>query len=345
MSQVLGAGRVVGRSLAIALAASELAAQPAADADAVRASVDYVAPPGCGSRAELVTRITRRSERVRIDTEASPRRLRVEIAGDGERFAARLELEQPSGRRSSRTLAASSCDEALEAVALVAALSLDPTAKTAPEAELPQAVPTSTATLPPPAPQLEPAAPPAESAETIHFRASLSLLGSAVWGPAPAALPGVGLSTALGLERDSIFAPALRLTYVHFGRGGFIPDEGVGEASFQLDQGSLELCPLRLGGRRAAVAPCLLATGGRLLATGSGAVEVQRHSRPWWVLGGSVWGVLRPGGALELSLAAWLGIPLIRDTFQFDPAEPAHVVHEVPGVSAGLGLGAGVVFP
>lgn len=340
MSPVLG--RVVRCVLAIVLGVSELSAQP--EPDDVRVSVDYVAPSECGSRGDLIERIVRRSDRVRVDAPASERRLRVEIASEGERFVVTLELDQPNGRRSSRTLRAATCDEALEAAALVAALSLDPTANTAPDNELlkePSPAPAS----PPPSSSPRVVEAPRQQAEMTALRVSLSLQGQGIWGPAPDAMPGVGAAVALALERPSVFAPALRLSYAHYGRSGFSPETGMGEASFRLDQGTLELCPVRFGTGPFGLSPCLLASGGRLLVSGSDALEPERHSRPWWVLGGSLLAGWRPVKPLELSVGVAMGIPLIRDTFQFDPGAPGHVVHQVSGVTLSLGLGAGVTFP
>jgi hypothetical protein len=331
--------RAVG---AVLLASGAGAAEP--PAEPVRASVEYAAPAECAGREKLIDHVRRRSERIQI-AEMSERRLRVEIAREPDGFVASLELEQPSGRRSSRTLRAKTCDEAIEAAALVAALSLDPLASTAPEAELPPPVATPLPETPRPEPSVRPE-PPAEAPSRAprSFYGSVALAGQGTWGPAPALLPGIGLSLLGGLESSSVFAPVLRLSYVHFGRAGFRAEQGVGEASFQLDVGTLDACPLRLGTRVAALLPCASASGGRLLVQGSDALEAERHSRPWWVLGGSLIGLLHPLPALELTLSAGVGIPLIQDTFVFAPEEPGHLVHEVPGAAVTIGLGAGLVF-
>ena len=117
--------------LAAGSAAGQTAEEPAAPSlPLVTAALELAAPEGCGSEAELSTSITRRSDRIRIDP-TSDRRLRIEIRTDGALTRVTLSLTQPTGRRSTRTLKASSCDEALEAAALVAAVSLDPAASMA----------------------------------------------------------------------------------------------------------------------------------------------------------------------------------------------------------------------
>jgi hypothetical protein len=318
----------------------------------VRASAEFIATEGCGSRADLLARITRRSERIRFEPNPSPpRRLRVEIVQREDQFLATLELEQPSGRLSSRTLRAASCDEALEALALVAALSLDPTASTAPEVDLPAAPdPPPPATPPPASPATAPAAvradqDPSEGDKTTTVAFSAAALGQLSFGPAPGPLPGVGFAVGVEFETGSAFSPVVRMSYLHSRRGGFTPQTGVGEAAFELNQGVVEVCPVRLGSRSAAVYPCPFFSGGRLLAEGSDALAAETHSRPWWVVGGGVLALFHPLGPLELALAGSVGIPLIRDTFQFAPDAPGHVVHAVPGAAWSFGLGAGAVFP
>jgi hypothetical protein len=336
--------------LAMLLGAAELLAQPAERApDVVRASVEFTAPEGCGSRADLIARITRRSERIQFVAEPEPpRKLAVAIAAEGEALVATLELEQPSGRRSSRTLRAATCDEALEAVALVAAVSLDPTASTAPERELPPTPPPAAETPAAPvtqAPASKAVTAPDEQSETLNIGVAAVVLGQASWGPAPSLLPGIGFALAVVLDTGTPFSPMARASYVHSGGGGFNPETGTGQAAFELNQGALELCPVRFGSRSAAIFPCPFFTGGRLLAQGSETLEAETHSRPWWVVGGALLALFRPVGPLELQLSGSVGIPLIRDTFQFGPADPEHVVHEVPGAVFVLGLGAGAVFP
>src|ERR1700754_1709201 len=92
------------------------AARAAAADDTVptRASLELVAPADCDDRAQLISGITRRSERIQIATSEEARHVQVLIARDGQAFSILLTFEQPNGRRSSRTLRAPSCDEAIE---------------------------------------------------------------------------------------------------------------------------------------------------------------------------------------------------------------------------------------
>jgi hypothetical protein len=320
-------------------------AQTAPEPQVVTASLELVSLPGCGSPDELARAIRARSERIRIEDDArASRRLRIELRESGGGVTTLLTLTQPSGRRSSRTLRAAGCAEALEGAALVAAVSLDPTASAASVAAAADVAPapaplTSTATSPRPCPRCEAAssAPPG-AAPRLEWSALLSF--DTVWGPAPKVMLGFGASLLGAYERDSVLSPAVRLSFSHFTRGGF--EVTGGSAEFSLDVGSLELCPLRARAGPLRLYPCLLrVAAGRLEATGSHTEAPQSRGRPWGELGSSLLAQVRPGGALELDLSVAAGWPWARDRFQFEPIE----FHKVSGVVWSLGAAAGVTFP
>jgi hypothetical protein len=318
----------------------------------VRASLELVTPDHCGDRALLISGIIRRSERIRIANATEPRHVRVSIARAGDELSVALTFQQPNGRRASRTLRARTCDEAIEAAALVAALSLDPSASTAPEDELPPAFAPPPApkestqnptTRPPPRPT-EPRQQPRREAERTADPSSVlwsaGVLVAATWQPAPAPMPGIGISLLVRHERSGVFAPAARLTLAHFGRNGFSASRGVGEAAFELESATLDLCPLRLQAWRLGIAPCGFGNAGVLRVGGSGALDTRAVTRPWWVFGGSALAVLELSEVLQLEGAASVGKPLIQDAFQFEPL----VVHTVRPWVVTVGLGAGFRF-
>lgn len=325
--------------LAAVLTAAGASAQAETDPEVVTASLELVSMPGCGSESELGRAIRARSERIRIEDQAeAARRLRIELRESGGGVTAVLSLTQPSGRRSTRTLRASGCAEALESAALVAALSLDPMASTAPTIE---AAPAVAAPRPLVCPRCPPATLPAP-APTEYPRVEWSTLVAfdTIWGPAPKPMLGFGGSLFVAYEREAVFSPALRLTFSHFARSGF--EARGGSADFSLDTGSVELCPLRARAGALRLYPCLLrVSGGRLQASGSRTVEAESRSRPWWELGSSLLAQVRPARSFELGLSLAAGWPVIRDHFQFEPVE----FHQVSGVIWTLAAGAGVTFP
>jgi hypothetical protein len=106
------------------------------------ASLDVDAPPGCAARADLVARVALRSARIRfvaaagdvtalraqIATAAAARGGRVAVGG----VAADLTIVRADGRHATRHLVAASCDEAVDALALMIAILLDPAAAAEP---------------------------------------------------------------------------------------------------------------------------------------------------------------------------------------------------------------------
>jgi hypothetical protein len=323
--------------LAAFLLTARASAQADAEAEVVTASLELVSLPGCGSESELGRAIRARSDRIRIiGAEQGPsRRLRIELRESGGGVTTLLSLTQPNGRLSTRTLRASGCAEALDGAALVAAVSLDPTASTTPTREPPSAV------APPRlvCPRCEPTAAPSPP-ETPHVEWSALLSFDAIWGTAPQVMVGFGVSALVAYERGSVLSPALRLTFSHFSRGGF--EATGGKAEFSLDAGSLELCPLRARAGPVRIYPCLVrVAGGRLQASGSQTLAAESRGRPWWELGSSLLGLVKPSSSLELSLSLAASWPLLRDRFQFEPVE----FYRVSGLVWTLGAGAGVTFP
>jgi hypothetical protein len=326
--------------LAAVLTAAGASAQAEAEPEVVTASLELVSMPGCGSESDLGRAIQARSERIRFEEPASAsRRLRIELRESGSGVTAVLSLTQPSGRRSSRTLRASGCAEALESAALVAAVSLDPMASTAPAAEV-APVPAAVASPRPLAcPRCPPVpAPPSTTYPRVEWSALVAF--DTIWGPAPRAMLGFGGSLLVAYERESVLSPALRLTFSHFARSGF--EATGGSAEFSLDTGSVELCPLRARAGALRLYPCLLrVAGGRLQASGSHTVAAESRGRPWWELGASLLAQVKPARSFELGLSLAAGWPVVRDRFQFEPVE----FHQVSGVVWTLGAGAGVTFP
>jgi hypothetical protein len=310
----------------------------------VDAALELVAPEGCGSEAELGASITRRSDRIRLDP-TSARRLRIQIRADGKLTRVDLELIQPSGRPSKRTLRATSCDEALEAAALVAAVSLDPTASAA--LDPPPAPETPPPKPPPPKPQ-PPKPPPSPSppppAHHEGLVASFAVVGEVVWRPAPEPMLGAGVVVALMWERNSVLSPSIRL------RGGgawarkdFPDREAPGFVRFRLFSGTLELCPIRLGVPTLAIVPCVFGTGGQLWAAGRQFPRIADKTNPWWVAGGSAVALIQLVGLPEVQLGGRIGWNQRQDSFTL--SGPSERIHRVRPVSGAFGLGLGFVFP
>jgi hypothetical protein len=347
--------------LTVPVLAQEATAPAASPAEEeITVSLALKSPPGCGSESDLAARIAWRTNRVRIvPVGASERRLEVTLETAPGSATATLSLALPNGRRATRVLRAATCDEAVDAAALVAAVTLDPTASASPTTPLPDGgTADGGASLaaggaggaPPPA-IARPAEPPDQSGGTGESRSepsgALFVPAVLVTGPAPAPLYGVGVGAMGVWERGSLLSPALRLSFVHFFEQEF--DELGGTAYFSLNALTIDACPLRVGNELLGFFTCGSFTGGELTAGGRNTDGPQLQKLRWLVLGGTLLLELRPLSFLEVELFGTLGAPLVRDAFQFGcPPETLdcypNVFHEVPPLSGQAGVALGVFF-
>jgi hypothetical protein len=333
------------------------AEEPAAQEE-ITVSLALRAPPRCGSESDLASRIAWRTSRVRIvPVGSSERHLDVEIETTGSAATATLSLTLPNGRRATRVLKAATCDEAVDAAALVAAVTLDPTASTNPTpppgagasgaggatAAGGTTATGGTAALPP---EGQGGAPPRDSRSELS--ASVFVPLELVAGPAPTLLYGVGVGAMGVWERGSVLSPAARLSGAHF--FGQEYQVAGGTAYFSLNVLNVDLCPARIGNETIGVFTCGSLAYGVLRAEGRQTNDAKDERLPWWVLGGTLVVVARPVPPLEVQLFGTLGSPLVSDmAFQFGCADGAtgcepNVFHEVPAVTAQGGFALGVFF-
>jgi hypothetical protein len=369
--------------LALALVSGTGGAQESGGAPKGSATVvalEFIGPPGCGSESQFKASVATRSERIQFGSSADDqRRVRVELSRRGGNVVlATLTLIQSSGRRSARKIEASSCDEAVDAIALVTAVTLDPlgvslsatpshknvggsggtsgassgggsggsaatSAGSSPVAAASSSE-TSSAGAAGAIPTYEtiPGPLPGEEGPAWFGPGEVTwIAGAAVigtWGPAPEMMPGAALFASVSNERRSVLSPSLRLRLSHSEAGGF--EESGGTASFRVDVATLELCPLRLGTTEVNLRPCGFASGGILGASGSDTTEPQEHNRPWGAAGGSLILAIRPVEQLQIECFGSLGSPFVRDAFQFAPT----VFHSVWSTIPSVGVGTGFIF-
>jgi hypothetical protein len=318
------------------------------------ASVECLRRPAAG--------VARRSSRIRLVTDGAVTPVlaaSVKQAADGS-VAAELAVTHPSGKRSVRRLTAPSCSEAVDALALVIAITLDPTSVSggsggdtesgsANAAEgLGQAnQPNAKANEPVKRPssvsgeeQADFRAPQSSGPdmETVfHWRAGALL--RALLGPAPELMPGLALALGASWDRAGVWSPALRLSATHYWLHGV--SEMDGDADFEVDSGSLDACPVRVGGELLAMRPCANLELGRLLARGTHTFAPQAHSRPFAVLGGSLWLETLLLTRLEAGLGLSAGKTLVMDDFAFSPT----TFHRVSSLTVAGSLGVSLRFP
>jgi hypothetical protein len=292
----------------------------------------------CVSRADLVARVAARSSRIQfVDNTDISAQVAVTSARPGN-VAAELVLVADGAEPTPRRVVARSCAEAADAIALIIAVTLDPTLKTNGGA-LDAAKPPDQPPPPPPPqpPKIETPATPAASPSSRPFAAYLA--GQTIFGPAPNVMPSVAIFAMAALDREGLWSPALFVGATHAWRTSLA--EPGGSASFTLDAASVDACPLRLAWHLLAVRPCAAALVGRLASSGADTGAAASTARPFASAGAAVSAGVGIGGRLELSLRLGVGLTLIRDSYEFGSA----TFHRADSVTTSASLGIGARWP
>jgi hypothetical protein len=305
----------------------------------------------CISRNDLAARVAARSPRIQFVDEAA---ISANVALTSARVGnvvVELVLTADGTAPTPRRIVARSCAEAVDAIALMIAVTLDPTLKrktavgeseagtvlAPPLAAKPAEQP---AVAKPPAP-LPPAGSPAQpvrapSAPTRReFGAYIG--GQTIFGPAPAVMPGVAFFAMAALDRDSVWAPALFVGATHVWRSD-LPEPG-GSASFVLDAAIVDVCPLRFGGSPLAARACATALFGRVAATGSDTDQGASVARGF-AAAGAAW-TATVGTVVELYARLGIGVTLLRDAYEFGGV----TFHRADRITTTASLGIGRRWP
>jgi hypothetical protein len=358
------------RLLSALLATSVVDAAHAATPN-VSVHLEVDAAPGCTSQMDLGARILARLRRTRFedDSPALGVRARFTILPSGN-VIADVTLTKAGAKNSSRRVVARSCEQAADAAALIVAVTLDPTSIT--DAANSSVEPTTTGEgssatpqsapleaegnaetsspegkeprrdAPPGVEALEASGEPRPASSGTTNRGWSPRLGAHVsaqmfGGLAPALMPGLGVYALAGLDRETLWSPALMLGASH---GFDVSVEATGgTATFWLDAASLDACALRVRIRSFETRACASALVGRLSAEATNttnAAGVVR--RPFAALGAAAVMALRIEPTVELTARAALGANLLRDSFEFAPL----VFHTVPSVSFSASVGIGL---
>lgn len=328
------------------------------------------APAECGDGATLGSQIEGRSSRLRVSAEKATSRAEVNIE-KGPPYVARVAVTR-AGTTIERELQAKNCGELMDAVALIVVVTLDPLGTTPEATELdpnPEATPNpspTTAATTPAATTSEPRAggttPPTNPPEwrddiappdfesPIKFSSfvpdswGVRSAARAHHGPAPRWMLGPELGIEFEWNPRDVVSTKLALSVSRAWSGGSREVGGV--AAFTLDRIALELCPLRLGGQRWDVRPCIDGAAGRFLSSGSDTISPRSEARPWGTLGASARLSGRPLEWLEPWGSAGIAAALVRDRFQFDDGDDGTpAFHGVPAEILSFAAGLTVKFP
>jgi hypothetical protein len=331
--------RVIGKKLSARAALVMIVASAtgrAADVTSVR--LRYAAARDCADERGFFEQVSARTQRVRLANSSEPATALVvsirELPGG---FAGKLELRSDEGATSAREVKAASCDQVVAALAIMAALAIDPDASTEP---IPK--PRPAPRPPPPKPAAEPAPRPTpvapEGSLFSHWKAgvSLSLLAGVFDEPVLAVRPFVELAR----EGRSAWGYALRLSGARF-QSEVSRSEGTGE--FTLFSGRLEGCPVHFRAWEPVwISACLAFDGGWLEARGADVTPRQSVTRSWFAAGETTRIERRLLEILALELSGEVFFPFVRDRF-FVGSDAT--VHRTPVVFGGGAIGLGVFFP
>jgi len=330
---------LLGASL-VAVTSSLFARRSAAQTRPEPIAWTYQAPPDCPPAETFGAKFRARTTRAELvaGVADTSRAFLITVSTEPGRAVGRIKIDGPAGAASTREVAGQTCEGVVSALALIAALAVDPLA--ADPSQLP-ARPVD-APVPSPAPASDDGAH-VGATSAARMVVATGVDGGMVVGLFPKAAPLVSLFADAHLERSSPLAPSAR-----FSLSGAVSSSVAappGSATFRWIAGALDACPLEIRLVSALrVTPCAFVELGVLTGSGAGVELPAVEKRRWVALGGSArlaWLLL---GSLFVEARGRLEAPLSRDTFVLAAPERV-VVHTVPFLLGSAELGLGVRWP
>ncbi len=297
----------------------------------------YEAPPYvCPDRDAFLREILARTQRPRLAPDGDEPAIAIRVAIDAKSETSstgRLDVHEPDGTQETRSVTSRTCGEIAKALALVAALVLDPDART--DAEPPPAPPPPPPPAPPvpppsrPPPVDRPAPPPPAPAARSRWASSGGVEVGVLGGIGPALGPMAGgffdveHRTARGLASAARLSFDVARTSSDLSRGGTQTYEWLG--------GTVRACPVYLPlPQKFRVAPCAAFQIGAHRATTQDVRNPTSSLEGWLApaaLGTVEWSISREI-ALELSGGALF--PLRRTRYFLAPDT---TIFDVPAVA------------
>jgi hypothetical protein len=305
--------------------------QPAAPA------IEYSAPALCPDGEAFRSRF---QARLAGSGTASPRSLHVEIEQGAGEYLGRLTVRDRDDAEATREVRGERCEEVVDALAFLSALSVDLLQAQAPNEQAPAAT-AAPAQRPTPTPEATPretARPPGGS--RLRWTAGAQAEGVSFVGPGVQL--GAGLFAEADLSGAGVLSPAVRIT-ASWIQSRSISVQSGGTATLSLAAGRVDACPVRLPGRgNLWVAPCAGLEVGVVRGEGEDVANAHSGTRLWVAadaLTRLTWDVVGP---LAAELQAGVTVPFVLHEFRF---EPNVGIYQPPAVGAFGGIGAGVHFP
>lgn len=330
-------------------------------------SLDYLAPGQCPDRARFEREVVARTSKAKFSPDGG-RSFRIRLHKQASEWSGTLSIREGSAQPTERTMRGAACNEVVSALALVAALAIDPEASTAPPSEL--AMPPAPEPTPEPQPKPEPkpkpkpnpkpkpkpqpkpvtapriseAPPPEKPVQAPPAPGTLVRFGLAadlVSGPAPKPLAAAGAEVFL--ERPTLLGRS-SVGIGFFGAETGLVGPDVASARFRWLAARLSLCPLG-NAQPLYFRLCAASDIGALRGQGRQIAVSETHTRFWADAGiqglvgydlGSHFGVVLEGGALA---------NLTRDRFLFQAPPRPVSVYDVPLASLFAGIGVQARIP
>lgn len=367
------ASATLGALFVLTWCAAVTAAAP--DAPTISIRLELKSSSGCATRSALMDRVRARAPRIRFVDEGGVPIVRASFqALPSGKVASEVSVAAPNVDLPERQLQASSCVDALDAVALIIAISIDPesAARTADDTGPNRHEPArrneaASATLGATSAAGASAGAPSERSalavskapkepngtanstgrggeqrgerDEAGTRLGAQLAAEALLGPTPGVMPGVALYFSAGLDRTTAWSPFVALGALH-AFGGHTVQNG-GTAAFALDALSLDACPFRLAAGAFEARACASTLLGQLSAHGSDTRNPASTARIFAASGASTLVTFRLQPSLELALRAGADVNFVRDSFEFAPV----IFHTVAPVTFFTSLGLGVRTP
>jgi hypothetical protein len=321
------------RSFALALLCALAPGLARAQSDAPLAvSLTYEGPSECPDAQGFQTQVRGRTARVRFVDPGQPSEVgwNVVIREARNGTSGSLLVSGAALGRLERKVTAATCEQVVSALALGAALSVDPDASLVSQSE-PASPPPRRAE---PANAPEPTRAPPKPRAATRLALGLSLTARSGMGPelswAPRPFVGLSYQTRSG----HTWGVRLSGTQVHASAVS-----SAGQADFTWNVGRIEAFPIRFGSSLWRFEPAVLFEAGQLRARGVAVSPVNQVERP--VLFGGALGRLSllAFDLLLLELEAGLALPLLRDRFYLYENTTVFRVPALAGfAAAGVGL-------
>jgi hypothetical protein len=330
-SRQLAAGAALLHAM---LEAAPASAAPAAGEPAEAFRVIETSSAGCGRGGTFVSELRRRTSRLRPAQEGEHAMLFVvETFDNPGGVRGRLTMRTLSGATTVREVPGSACHEVESAMALIAALTVDPLAGSAERAQAapaPAAHPPAVET----AARHDLPAVPQQSTWSIRIEPSVTLRTAI----APHLAWGGAMGVMVTRERAKLL-PSFGLS-AHYSEA--TAQQPAGSAALQWVAAQLLVCPWGIRpGKSWDFRACAAFQAGRLRGIGTDTADPAAKSIFWASAGAELQGRVKLVGRWWLGLDATAELPFSRERFYI---EPGQTLHRVPWWGASLGLGVGVLF-